>query len=252
MRLHPLCRLGTADRVTVLNIVAGFGAILTVPLSMVAENPLARAFGYPLGLELTARLILLGAIADGLDGVLARRGSGSGSAVGALMDSIADVISFGVAPALFVFGVTWVEWIETGSGTEPTLHFVGAVLITSVFVVSSVLRTAVYTVTDAAESFRGGVPNTLAATILAVAYLAGFDSAVLLLAVMGVLAYLMVIQTPYPGLRARDAFGAGTVQAIVVIAPEGLQLWFARLLLLAALAYLVLGPVSYRSRGITK
>lgn len=233
-----------------LNIVAGFGAILTVPLSMVINGSPSQAFGYTAGLGVTARLILLGAIADGLDGVLARRRSSS--AVGPLLDSIADVVSFGVAPALFVFGVAWVEWKTAGTVTQPTLQFVSAVVITTVFVVSSVLRTAVYTVADSTEAFRGGVPNTLAATILVVAYLAGFDSVVLLLAMTGVLSYLMVIQTPYPGLRARDAFGAGSVQALVVIAPVGLQPWFARVLLVAALAYLVFGPVSYRKRGITK
>ncbi|RRJ28886.1 protein sorting system archaetidylserine synthase [Halocatena pleomorpha] len=251
MRLHPLCQLGAADRVTVLNVVSGFWAILTVPLSIVAGgSSLTSVFGYSVGVGLTARLILLGAIADGLDGVLARRGSGS--AVGALMDSIADVVSFGVAPAVFVFGVAWMEWNGTGAGPVLTLRFVGVAVITTAFVVSSILRTAVYTVADTADSFRGGVPNTLAATILAVAYLAGFDSTVLLLAMMGVLSYLMLVRTPYPGLRARDALSAGTVQATVVIAPAGLRPWFARVLLLAAFAYLVLGPVSYRSRGIAK
>lgn len=234
-----------------MNIAAGFGAILTVPLSMVMGGDHSlHAFDVTVGLDVTARLLLLGAIADGLDGVLARRGSGS--AVGPLLDSIADVVSFGVAPALFVFGVAWLEWSGPGAVTRPTLQFVGVVLITTLFVVSSVLRTAVYTVADSTDEFRGGVPNTLAATILAVAYLAGFNSAVLLLAMTGVLSYLMVIRTSYPGLRARDAVGAGSVQAVVVIAPVGVGLWFARLLLVAALAYLVLGPVSYRSRGITK
>lgn len=208
-----------------------------------------RAFGITVGLGVTARLILLGAIADGLDGVLARRGASS--AVGSLLDSIADVVSFGVAPALFAFGVAWMEWNTAASSTLPALWIVMA-FVPTVFVVSSVLRTAVYTVADSAEEFRGGVPNTLAATILAVTYLAGFDSASLLLAMAGVLSYLMLVRMPYPGLRARDAFGAGAVQAIVVVAPIGPGLWCARLLLVAALAYLALGPVAYRDRGIRK
>lgn len=217
-------------------------------VTVIKEGHDPRAFGVTVGLEVTARLILLGAIADGLDGVLARRGASS--AVGSLLDSIADVVSFGVAPALFVFGVAWVEWNVAASATLPALWVVTA-LVPTVFVVSSVLRTAVYTVAESAEEFRGGVPNTLAATILAVTYLAGFDSAWLLLAVTGVLSYLMLVRTPYPGLRSRDAFGAGAVQAIV-IAPIGPGLWGARLLLVAALVYLVFGPVAYRDRGIRK
>lgn len=253
MRLHPLCRLGLADGVTVLNIVAGFAAVLTVPLSMVMlveGGDGSQALEFTVGLGVTARLILVGAIADGLDGVLARRRTSS--AVGPLLDSIADVVSFGVAPALFVFGVAWAEWNAVASVTRPIAWFVGTVFVTASFVVSSVLRTAVYTAAESDETYRGGVPNTLAATILVVTYLAGFDSAALLLAVTGVLSYLMLVQTPYPGLRPQDAFGAGAVQAIVVVVPIELGLWFARALLVAALAYLVFGPVSYRDRGITK
>lgn len=247
MRIHPLCRLGLADGVTVTNIAVGFAAILTVPLSMVAWG----SGGYGLeafGLGVTARLILLGAIADGLDGVLARRGSST--AVGPLLDSIADVVSFGVAPALFVFGVAWTAQTPADSGPQPVFVLVAAV-ITTVYVVASILRTAVYTVSETVEEFRGGVPNTLAAIVLAVAYLAGVDSPPLLLAATCVLSYLMVIRTPYPGLRARDAFGVGAVQAVVVVAPAS-AVWLARLLLGVSLAYLLFGPIIYRNRGISK
>lgn len=243
---HPVWQLELPDGVTIANVILGFLAIVTVSVASGSGAGLGVDLG--LGLDLAARLVLLGAIADGLDGVLARMGSSS--AVGALLDSLADIVSFGVAPALFVFGVARVEW-ELIAIPAVTPRFVLTVLITAVFVVTALLRTTVYMVYDS-EEFRAGVPNTLAATILAVTYLAGFDSAALLLAETAVLSYLMLAQIPYPGLRARDAFGIGAVQAAVIVVPGPSGRWLARVLLVVALAYLVLGPISYRNRGIRK
>lgn len=241
VRPHPVRQLELPDGVTLVNVVFGFIAIVTV-------STVGAGTAGPSALGLAARCILLGAIADGLDGVLARRGTSS--AVGALLDSLADIVSFGVAPALFVYTVARAEW-GWASITAPTPQFALTVLITTVFVVMALVRTTVYMVYDS-EEFRAGVPNTLAATILALTYLSGFDSAALLLAESAILSYLMIAQIPYPGLRARDAFGMGTVQAVVIIVPGPSGRWLARVLLVAALAYLVLGPISYRNRGIRK
>lgn len=246
VRPHPVWQLELPDGVTIANVILGFLAIITVSVASGSGVGLGVELG--VGMDLAARLVLLGAIADGLDGVLARMGSSS--AVGALLDSLADIVSFGVAPALFVFGVARVEW-ELIAIPGVTPRFVLTVLVTAVFVVTALLRTTVYMVYDS-EEFRAGVPNTLAATILAVTYLAGFDSPALLLAEAAVLSYLMLAQIPYPGLCARDAFGIGAVQAAVVVVPEPFSRWLARVLLVVALAYLVLGPISYRNRGIRK
>lgn len=52
--------------------------------------------------ELAALLILLAAIVDGLDGLIARRLSAS-SAFGAELDSLSDMVCFAVAPGLIVY-----------------------------------------------------------------------------------------------------------------------------------------------------
>lgn len=52
--------------------------------------------------ELAAVLILLAAIIDGLDGLIARRLSAT-SAFGAELDSLSDMVCFAVAPGLLVF-----------------------------------------------------------------------------------------------------------------------------------------------------
>ena len=87
MQPRFLGQLGLADAVTVANAAVGFVAA-------------AVAVGDP---TLAARLVLLAAIADGLDGVIAR--ARGGTPVGDYLDSLADVASFGVAPAVLVYGV---------------------------------------------------------------------------------------------------------------------------------------------------
>lgn len=53
--------------------------------------------------ELAAALIIIAAILDGLDGLLARKLNATTS-FGAELDSFADFVSFGVAPGLLVYG----------------------------------------------------------------------------------------------------------------------------------------------------
>ena len=52
--------------------------------------------------ETAILMVLLAAVLDGVDGRLARL-MGGGSSFGAQMDSLADVVNFGVAPALIVY-----------------------------------------------------------------------------------------------------------------------------------------------------
>lgn len=225
MSLQVRSRLGLADVVTLLNAVLGVVAMVGAVLGEV---------------QLVAQLILLAAVADGLDGIIARwRG---GTDVGPLLDSIADIVSFGTAPALFVFvaarehGGTFLE--------EPALVLV-ATAAASIFVVFSLVRTALYTVYVGEDETRPGIQNTLAASILAAAYLAGFTYVPALLAVTILLSVLMVAPVPYPKLLARDAFAMGVVQVGAIVAPMAFNRLFPRLLLVAALAYFLLAPRYY-------
>jgi len=225
MSLAVRRRLGVADAVTLVNAVIGFGAAVV-------------AYTDP---SLAARLILLAAIADALDGIVAR--FAGNTEVGPLLDSITDVVSFGATPALFVFGVARAEYGPIADLDALTLALV--VLLSSSFVVFSILRTAFYTVYVGEDERRPGIQNTLAATILAAAYLAGIAPVSVLLAGTLVLSLLMVAPVPYPKLLARDALVLGVVQAVVIVDPTALQRLPARILLVAAVAYLVLAPRYY-------
>ncbi len=79
------------------NLLCGFLAILTIFKGMEAENLLAAKIYYK-----TAMLYIFGScIFDLLDGRLARLG-GQESPFGQEFDSLADMVSFGLAPAMLV------------------------------------------------------------------------------------------------------------------------------------------------------
>ncbi len=120
-----------ADLATLLNGLLGLGAIVFA------------AKGYPL---FAAELVMAGIIVDGIDGALARIGLGGGP-LGATLDTLADAVTFGVAPAvillmsaplhpilavaagLFLASVLLrlarFEALRTPSGAEPVHHFWG-------------------------------------------------------------------------------------------------------------------------------
>jgi len=222
-------RLGVADAVTLVNAAVG------VTAAVVALSDPA----------LSARLVLLAAIADALDGIVARQ-FGS-TAVGPLLDSVTDVVSFGATPALFVYGAAAAEWGWLGQGplAAPPVEAAAALAAAAVFVVMSVIRTALYTEFVGEGENRPGIQNTLAATILVTAYLAGLTTVPVLLVVSVVLSLAMVAPVAYPKLLARDAGVLGVVQAGAILAPMAYNRAFPRVLLVAALAYMLLGPFFY-------
>lgn len=218
-----LSRLGLADAVT-----AGNAALGTLAAAAVAFDP-----------TLAARLVLLGAVADGLDGVLARRYGGT--AVGPHLDSLADVASFGVAPALIVAATVTDAYPLDAS----PLAFAAGLLVPAAYVTFAVVRLAVYNVEDEGAKTTHGVQTTLAATVIAASVLAGLDSPAVVLGLAAVSAPLMVTPVQYPDLHPQDALVMGVVQACAIVFTGMAGESFAFALLFLALGYLVLGPRLY-------
>ncbi|ELY88767.1 CDP-alcohol phosphatidyltransferase [Natrialba hulunbeirensis JCM 10989] len=218
-------RLGIADAVTIANAALGFVAVVV-------------AF---VDIDLAARLILLAAVADGLDGLLARRYGGTDT--GPYLDSLADVASFAVAPAALAFVV-----VTDGLGIS--LESVSAELllvstICALFVAMAVARLGMYTAYDTADDYTEGVQTTLAATVLGAAILAGVADPVLVLAITGAFCYLMVSRIPYPDLLARDAGIMGVVHVLAILIPNFAGRTFPYALLTLGIAYMTLSPWLY-------
>jgi len=214
-------RLGLADAVTAANAALGFVAVAAATVDV----------------TLAARVVLLAAIADGLDGLVARE-FGSTPA-GEHLDSLADVASFGVAPAFIAVAVARDAW---GPETTAGLAVVG---VGALFVAAGVVRLGLYTAYDTGNAHTEGVQTTLAATLLAAGVLAGVDAPELVVGALGVLTLLMVSAVEYPDLLARDALAMGAVQAGAVLVPAQFSRVFPKALLAWAVAYLLFSPRFY-------
>lgn len=225
MRPRFVGEFGPADLVTVANAVVGFFGIVA---AVVAPN-------------LAARLILLAAIGDGLDGVVARHFRST--PVGEHLDSLSDVVSFGVAPAVLVVMAVTNSWDLPLA--DPSLRLVVAVAIPALYTAMVVVRLGLYTVYDAGDDYTEGVPSTLAATLLAAMVLTGIETPAILLFGTAMLAFLMVTTITYPDLLARDAFIMGIVQAVAVLVPTALGRAFPYAVLFLGVSYLCLSPRFY-------
>ena len=147
------------------NLFCGFAATLKIlegALVQVAATPATAEAVEKLAAEkfhLAIWLILLSCVFDALDGRLARLG-GNESPFGREFDSLADIVSFGVAPALMVYRIVLHEFYQTGW------------VIASLYLVCGALRLARFNCLAAANSAAAnkefkGFPIPAAAGVIA-------------------------------------------------------------------------------------
>jgi CDP-diacylglycerol--serine O-phosphatidyltransferase len=156
------------DLFSLLNLVFGFVAILAASRGNTGFSIL---------------LVILSAVFDGIDGFLARKMKTSD--LGFSLDSLADLVSFGVAPAsiaVVVFG------------------FSGYALIVSlIYLTCGTLRLARFNASDRNDELFEGFPITASGIAIVASML--LDRPVLTLALMLILSILMVSSIPYPKIR---------------------------------------------------
>lgn len=178
---------------TVGNIFCGFYAIITLFSHINSPNPdkyLVRA----------ALLILASAILDGMDGRVAKL-TKTTSEFGVQLDSLSDVISFGVAPGLLVY--VWALMPYKRYGWLPAF----------LLLVCGALRLARFNVQSShgeSNKYFKGLPIPFAAIMIASSVLLSpsiapksFLSLLILFMVYG-LAYLMISTIPYRSFKEID------------------------------------------------
>jgi CDP-diacylglycerol--serine O-phosphatidyltransferase len=217
-------------------------------LSNAGAGFLACAFASVGRPELSALFVLLAVFLDSLDGALARSLDAT-SELGAELDSLADVISFGVAPAVLVGSLLPAEGRQLGW------------LMVTAFPMCAAWRLARFNVTArGTEGGHGeflGLPTTGAGAAAATAVLvhlragmpAGDATLAMLPYVMLMLAALMVSSVSYTHVgtilgRLRPSIGALAAAAFAL----GSILWRYEILFAAAMwAYVVSGPFQLAS-----
>jgi len=229
-----------ANLATLSNAVLGVAAVLYV----LAGN------------KLWAMLLIVCAIAfDGMDGIFSRRSASSAGLFGRVADSVADSVTFGVAPA-FLIAVhtsdvaTWAPWEAA------------AFALALVYLGAAVARLVYFTARAHAQPHFLGVPTPQSALGLIGALLfldtpafAGAQPLSFLLAV-AVLAVLMVVPVPYPKIRRssplRAPMAATAVFAALALTPLQFHLSTGSLLYefaFGASALFAVGVASYYLLG---
>ena len=188
-----------------------------------------------------AWFILLAAIFDGLDGKVARL-TGTASKFGVELDSLADVISFGVAPGVLLY-----DWALRPFGK---LGWLAAFL----YVICGALRLARFNVqVSTVESRRFvGMPIPAAACIVSTCVLLFYELGgtgtvrmISMVVLVFLLAFLMVSNIKYLSLKDPDLFKrqpfmmlvVAIILLIVIVAKPEIMLF------LIGMTYLVSGPV---------
>ena len=212
--------------ITLGNVLAGFLAVSYVVDAWGNPNdsPLRETL-----FERAAWVIFLGMLCDTLDGRVARL-TGAASAFGAELDSLADMITFGVAPALLAKSLVQDAFV----GFNPKL----AALLAMIYVLGASLRLARYNVESNRVSapghvtkvFRGlpspGGAGVIAALVLlrheygvgkhAIAWLG--DPLVYGMAVsLPLLGLLMISRIAFPHVMNRWLGGAKSPLAVVLL-----------------------------------
>jgi archaetidylserine synthase len=210
--------LSGADLITLLNAILGFLALL---------------FMYSGQYHLAASMIFLGLLADGLDGIIARR-FGNGK-IGESLESLADMISLSIAPLILFYFMYFKNVI-----TEPFQHSLFAgILVFSLL--CSIIRLSSFPHMKHKEYFIG-LPTSASALFLVLMTYIVFEMWYIVPAIV-VLSILMIspIRFPKPTMPINLITA---VLIVLVILFNGLYSQLAPLVLLGALfVYIIGGPL---------
>lgn len=156
--------------ITIINLTSG---IISLILTITENYTGAAAF------------ILLSTILDNIDGKLARKLKVV-SDFGKELDSLADLVSFGVAPALLVYSVVLASagWL--------------GLIVAIAFVICGALRLARFNSTEFSGKYEG-LPITAAGGLVALIVLVLGDLHVFIIMILvAVLSYSMISKIPVP------------------------------------------------------
>ncbi|MFE5324625.1 CDP-diacylglycerol--serine O-phosphatidyltransferase [Paenibacillus sp. NPDC056579] len=140
--------------------------------------------------EWAAIMVIIAMLCDGLDGRVARALNAQ-SEFGKELDSLSDVISFGVAPAFIMYVVAFTE-----------MNAAAAWIITAIFPICGALRLARFNVVAGVPGYFIGLPIPAAGGVLCTLALFHneLNTFVLVLSTL-LLSYLMVSTVKYPNFK---------------------------------------------------
>ncbi|MEV6103973.1 CDP-diacylglycerol--serine O-phosphatidyltransferase [Streptomyces sp. NPDC051940] len=189
-------RLSIADTLTLANATCGFLAVYFTTTGVLMPHLMGTDGDGGIARHSAATavmLMLLASVFDLFDGLVARKLRAS--AMGAELDNLSDLISFGLAPAYFVlvYGIV-------ADDAHQRVSTVAAVVV----LLAVVLRLARFSCTTVRDGVFQGMPSPFGALTVVSIVLLELPFVPTLLAIVGV-AWLMVSRVEYPKPRGRLA-----------------------------------------------
>ncbi len=248
---------------TVGTLVCGYYAILATqkagqflalanPLPGVPPDASPHLAQASMALDNAARAIGWAIVADGLDGRIARL-TNTTSAFGRELDSLADVITFGLAPAVLAY-VWGMSAIVEMPGAAQIIHNIPW-LVTFGFVICGAARLARFNIDTVKPSsdrrFFVGMPIPAAAGFVAAVVhfykqpLSTWEFSAAWLVIVGVLGFLMVSRMRYFSFKTLDLRKRRSYLAIIFIGlvVGGIWIYSEPVLLTLAVTYAISGIV---------
>ncbi len=214
MKKRIVSMLSFADSFTIVNGLLGLFSIF---LAISGEMGWAASF------------ILLAVLADGMDGVVARRSGKFGSEIGEYMDEFSDMISFCSAPLIFVY-------ITYGASFDLSLKSISILFSCGMFILGGMLHLIRYHMGD--ENYFVGLATPAAAiTAVGVSFL-NFPWWAVVVSIF-ILSVLMMSNIPYPKFDKILAIPAVIVIFLAIfLGGEGYAAMLAGVFI-----YIILGPL---------
>lgn len=215
-----------SDGISLMNMLCGFISILLA----INHN-----------FELSAILMIIAIMFDSVDGWVARKINRNDKLkFGQNIDSLSDAISFGAAPAVFLYTIS--------STIHHNLSILPAI-ISLLIVACSVLRLTRYNaIADYIQTHDFiGFPIPGIAIILATFYLSGLFNIYIALILMTIVSLLMISNVTYPKFDNLIIIGISVVLIVLIILPISLTLFGinipALILLIFSLYYLLINLI---------
>ena len=212
---------------TLLNLVFGCLAIICILQNGIAIQYAAEGTQYidiPEKIWMASLFIAIAAVVDFLDGFVARLFNAT-SEMGKQLDSLADAVSFGVAPSMIVYQFLRMSFAREQGGIEVSLIWLTPAMLIAV---AGAYRLARFNLDNSQQYGFKGVPIPAAGLLIAslpmIYWQTGNETVINLLlnkwvlyGIVIVVSWLMVSKLPLMALKFKDKSLKGNLPKIILL-----------------------------------
>ena len=212
--------LSTADVISLSNSILGF---LSIVMIFLGETYLSFSF------------ILMAILADGLDGIIARKTKHSD--LGEYMEAMADMISLGIAPSVFVYN----NYVKNIMIIENIYWHSLLVIVLIVFLSFSIIRLASFHI-KREKTFFIGLPASASTIIIIILTYFNIEFTYIF-AVIFLMSLAMISNIRFPKPNIKINATATIFIIFTIIIGKNFNGIFPKTLLLLIIIYTLIGPI---------